>query len=193
METTPEQIPLVTNVTVALTANGGITLVAKEPNGDPVELSAPEARWIARSLLATADSYEKEDLVSHELSVGLWLDPAGGITLKSPRENGTPVEMAPHQARRLGQRLLAIADEYEHDAARPIAGTALDPDAKDALLLEDALAVMFEFLQIYWKEAPTALIADVLSEVAPAYGGHTSDPAVWGDWQRAATAVRRRR
>ena len=51
-----------------------------------------------------------------------------------------------------------------------------------SLTPEDGFAAMFEFLSGYWSELATATVADVLSEMNPAYGGKSSDPGAWHDW-----------
>jgi hypothetical protein len=60
----------------------------------------------------------------------------------------------------------------------------------ELLTAEDAFAVAFEFLSEYWRELSDATVGDVLSEMNPAYGGRTSDPAAWHDWLRAIERVR---
>ncbi len=60
------------------------------------------------------------------------------------------------------------------------------------LKAEDAFAAMFEFLNAYWREFETATVADVLSDMQPAYGGESLDPAAWHDWLRALDVVRER-
>lgn len=63
---------------------------------------------------------------------------------------------------------------------------------EETLTAEDAFATAFEFLSGYWRELPSATVGDVLSEMNPAYGGRSSDPAAWHDWLRAIEAVRAR-
>jgi hypothetical protein len=49
---------------------------------------------------------------------------------------------------------------------------------------------MFEFLKVYWSEFKTASVSDVLSDMNPAYGGKSSDPAAWAAWLQAVETVR---
>lgn len=65
--------------------------------------------------------------------------------------------------------------------------------SSEALSAEDAFATAFEFLNGYWREMPSATVADVLSEMNPAYGGQSSDPGAWHDWLSALEVVRQRR
>ncbi len=43
--------------------------------------------------------------------VVVWLDPGGGITIKTVEPHGDPVELSSTEARRLAERLLELADE----------------------------------------------------------------------------------
>ena len=49
---------------------------------------------------------------------------------------------------------------------------------------------MFECLRAYYDEFSTATVSDVLGDIQPAYGGQSSDPAAWSDFQRAVGRVR---
>jgi hypothetical protein len=63
-------------------------------------------------------------------------------------------------------------------------------DDQDILLTaEEAFAAMFEFLNRYWEEFKTANLADVLGDLQPGLGGHSSDPAAWTEWLRSVEAV----
>jgi len=61
---------------------------------------------------------------------------------------------------------------------------------REVLTSEQGFAAMFEFLKTYWTEFKTASISDVLSDVNPAYGGKSSDPAAWAAWLEAVETVR---
>ncbi len=65
-------------------------------------------------------------------------------------------------------------------------------DQEIMLTTEEAFAAMFEFLNSYWREFKTANVADVLSDAHPAYGGQSSDPAVWEQWLQAVAIVHAR-
>jgi hypothetical protein len=56
-------------------------------------------------------------------------------------------------------------------------------DLRMMISSEEGFAAMFEFLNRYWQEFKTAAVPDVLSDARPAYGGQSSDPAAWIDWQ----------
>ncbi len=43
--------------------------------------------------------------------VVVWLDPGGGITIKTVEPHGDPVELSSAEARRLAERLLELAEE----------------------------------------------------------------------------------
>jgi hypothetical protein len=62
-------------------------------------------------------------------------------------------------------------------------------NAGPLLTPEEGFAAMFEFLTNYWNDFKTANIADVLSDVHPAYGGTSSDPAMWPAWLQAVKKV----
>lgn len=55
-----EPVPLDPDVRLWIDPGGGITFKVVTRGGDPVELSAPEARSIAHALLAIADEYESD-------------------------------------------------------------------------------------------------------------------------------------
>jgi hypothetical protein len=61
---------------------------------------------------------------------------------------------------------------------------------RDVLSSEQGFAAMFEFLKVYRSELQTASVSDVLSDINPAYGGKSSDPAAWAAWLQAVETAR---
>lgn len=59
------------------------------------------------------------------------------------------------------------------------------------LTSEEAFLVMYHYLREYWARFESARVADVLSDIQPARGGQTADPAAWEDWTRSVEEVRR--
>jgi hypothetical protein len=57
------------------------------------------------------------------------------------------------------------------------------------LTAEEGFAAMFGFLEAYWNEFKTANLADVLSDLQPAVGSQSSDPAAWANWLKSVEAV----
>jgi hypothetical protein len=55
---------------------------------------------------------------------------------------------------------------------------------------EQGFRAMFLFLDSYWSEFKTAALGDVLSDLQPAEGGQSSDPAMWTDRLRAVEAAK---
>lgn len=69
-----------------------------------------------------------------------------------------------------------------------------EAEFRDELLTAaDAFAAMFEYLKAYHEQSPTYDLRDVLSEMNPAYGGKSSDPAAWFDWEQAVRRAQTRR
>jgi hypothetical protein len=76
---------------------------------------------------------------------------------------------------------LAPRDHWtDREYARPMDTT---------LTTEQGFRAMFIFLDSYWSEFKTATLGDVLSDLQPADGGQSSDPAMWQDWLRAVEAA----
>ena len=56
----------------------------------------------------------RQDVVVHKLSAGevlVWLDPGGGVCIKTVEPHGDPVELSDHDALELARLLTRLAEE----------------------------------------------------------------------------------
>ena len=106
------------------TTKSGIELTVIMSNGDPVEISASEARRLAQVLSQHAHTFcdqatnstlqKDEPIVADRVyavnDATLWIDSGGGVTVKAVASDGAPVTLTPPEALRLAEVLIRLAD-----------------------------------------------------------------------------------